>query len=106
MQFVVIGRDKPDPKLRLAARADHLDHAATQQDKTIYSGPLLQDGKMVGSLFVFDLPDRAALDACLAQDPYFTRGVFETVEIFESRWMVPEQTPGALKAEAARARQG
>jgi hypothetical protein len=26
------------------------------------------------------------------------------VEIFESRWMVPEREPGALRAEAERAR--
>ena len=88
------------------ARADHLDHVATQQDKIIYSGPLLEDGKMVGSLFIFNLPDRAALDASLAQDPYFIHDIFETIEIFESRWMVPERTPGALKEEAERARKG
>lgn len=104
MPFVVIAHDKPDPQLRLAARADHLDYVATQQDKIIYSGPLLAEGKMVGSLFVFDLPDRAALDACLAADPYFARAIFAEVQIFESRWMVPERIPGALKAEAEQAR--
>jgi uncharacterized protein YciI len=106
MPFVVIARDKPDPSLRLAARADHLDHVATRQDSIIYSGPLLEDGGMIGSLFIFDLPDRAALESCLAEDPYFARDIFASVEIFESRWMVPERTPGALKEEAARARRG
>ena len=60
---------------------------------------------MIGSLFVFDVPDRAALDAYLAEDPYFTRPIFETIEIYESRWMVPEREPGALAAEVERARQ-
>lgn len=106
MPFVVIARDKPDPSLRLAVRADHLDFVATQQDKIIYSGPLLEEGKMVGSLFIFNLEDRAALDAALAQDPYFIHDIFAGVEIFESRWMVPERTPGALKEEAERARRG
>jgi len=104
MPFVVIARDKPDPSLRLAARADHLDHVATRQDIIIYAGPLLEDGGMIGSLFIFDLPDRAALESCLAEDPYFARDIFASVEILESRWMVPERTPGALKEEAERAR--
>jgi hypothetical protein len=60
---------------------------------------------MIGSLFVFDVPDRAALDAYLAADPYFTRPIFDTIEIFESRRMVPEAEPGFLAAEAERARQ-
>ena len=106
MPFVVIARDKPDPSLRLAARADHLDHVATRQDIIIYAGPLLDDGGMIGSLFIFDLPDRVALESCLAEDPYFARDIFASVEIFESRWMVPERTPGALKEEADRARRG
>jgi hypothetical protein len=59
---------------------------------------------MIGSLFVFDIADRAALDAHLAADPYFREGIFETVEIYESRWMVPEREPGFLAAEAERAR--
>jgi hypothetical protein len=40
----------------------------------------------------------------MSGDPYFTRPIFETVEIYESRWMVPEQESGFLAAEAERAR--
>lgn len=105
MYFVVIGKDKGEGELRRAARADHLTYVADQQQFIIYAGPLLQDARMIGSLFVFDLPDRAALEAYLARDPYFRDGIFETVEIFESRWMVPEREPGFLAAEAERARQ-
>jgi hypothetical protein len=50
------------------------------------------------------VPDRAALDAYLADDPYFRERIFESVQIWESRRMVPEREPGFLKAEAARAR--
>ena len=106
MPFVVIARDKPDPSLRLAARADHLDHIATRQDVIIYAGPLLEEGRMIGSIFIYDVPERAALDTYLAEDPYFARDIFASVEIFESRWMVPERSPGALRAEADLARQG
>ena len=103
MQFVVIGKDRGD--LRRTRRAAHLDFVAGRQQLILYAGPLIEDGRMIGSLFVFDLPDRAALDAYLAEDPYFADGgIFETVEIYESRKMVPEREPGFLAAEAGRAR--
>jgi len=104
MTFVVIGRDPPGGEPRRRHRADHLRFVTGQQDKIVYAGPLIEAGQMIGSLFVFDLPDREALDAYLAADPYFTGGVFATIEIFESRWMVPEREPGALAAEADRSR--
>ena len=104
MHFVVIGKDKKEGEQRRRHRADHLDFVAGEQEKIVYAGPLLEGGRMVGSLFVFDLPDRAALDAYLARDPYFAEAIFETVEVYESRWMVPEREPGFLAAEAERAR--
>lgn len=103
MHFVVIGKDKEGGH-RLRHRAAHLEFVAGEQGKIVYAGPLIEEGRMVGSLFVFDLADRAALDAYLARDPYFREGIFETVEIYESRWMVPERSPGALSREAERAR--
>jgi uncharacterized protein YciI len=104
MNFVVVGKDKGSGELRLRHRAAHLDFVAGRQEAVVYAGPLLADGRMVGSLFIFDLPDRAALDAHLALDPYFAEAIFDTIEIYESRWMVPEREPGALAAEAERAR--
>ncbi|HEY0112995.1 MAG TPA: YciI family protein [Allosphingosinicella sp.] len=105
MNFVVIGRDKGGGELRARHRADHLLFIEGRQDLIVYAGPLLEGGRMIGSLFVFDVQDRAALDVHLAQDPYFSEAIFETVEIYESRWMVPEREPGFLKAEAELARQ-
>jgi uncharacterized protein YciI len=105
MNFIVIGRDKGDGSLRRRHRADHLTFVEGWQVHIVYAGPLIEAGQMVGSLFVFDLPDRAALDSYLALDPYFREAIFETVEIYESRWMVPEREPGALSAEAERARE-
>lgn len=104
MQFVVIGKDKGD--LRRARRAAHLDYVAGRQHLILYAGPLIEDGRMIGSVFIFDVPDRAALDAYLSGDPYFADGgIFATVETYESRRMVPEAEPGFLAAEAERARQ-
>ena len=104
MQFVVIGKDKGGGELRRRHRADHLLFVAGQQGKIVYAGPLIDEGRMVGSIFVFDLPDRAALDAYFADDPYFREQIFDKLEIYESRWIVPEQQPGFLAEEAARAR--
>jgi uncharacterized protein len=106
MHFVVIGKDKGDGSLRLEERAAHLDHVAEFQHMIIYGGPLIEHGRMVGSLFVFDVPDRQFLDEYMRKDPYFTRPIFDSIEIYESRWMVPEREPGFLAAEADRARRG
>jgi uncharacterized protein YciI len=104
MNFVVIGRDPPGGAPRTVHRPAHLEFVEGRQHMIVYGGPLLDAGRMIGSLFVFDVPDRAALDAYMEEDPYFSAGVFERIEIYESRWMVPEREPGALKAEAERAR--
>jgi len=104
MNFVVIGKDGPGGELRRRHRAAHLEFVAGAQAPVVYAGPLIADGAMVGSLFVFDFADRAALDAHLARDPYFAEGIFASVEIYESRWMVPEREAGFLAAEAERAR--
>ena len=104
MPFVVLGRDAAGGEGRRRHRAAHLEFIAGRQQPVIYAGPLLDEGRMVGSIFVFAFEDRAALDAHLALDPYFAEGIFETVEIWESRWMVPEREPGFLAAEAEKAR--
>lgn len=104
MHFVVIGKDKGDGALRGAERPAHLEYVADRQHLIVYAGPLIEGGRMIGSLFIFEVPDRAALDAYLADDPYFTRPIFETIEIYESRRMVPEAEPGFLLAEAERSR--
>ncbi len=105
MHFVVIGKDKGAGELRREERPAHLEFVAGRQHLITYAGPLIEGGRMIGSLFIFDVPDRAALDAYLAEDPYFTRPIFATIEIYESRRMVPEAEPGFLAAEAERARQ-
>lgn len=104
MHFVVIGKDKEGGAPRRKHRAAHLEFVAGHQAPVVYAGPLIEDGRMVGSIFVFELPDREALGAHLARDPYFAEGIFETVEVYESHWMVPEREPGFLAAEAEKAR--
>jgi uncharacterized protein YciI len=105
MHFVVIGKDPAGGAPRRAQRPAHLEFVENRQHLIVYAGPLIEDGGMVGSIFVFDVPDRTAIDDYMAEDPYFTPGIFESVEVYESRWMVPEREPGFLRAEAERARQ-
>ena len=60
---------------RLAARPAHRERlSALHADGRVrLAGPLADDS---GTVIVFDVPDRAALDGLIAEDPYFaTDGV-------------------------------
>jgi uncharacterized protein YciI len=84
MHFFVRCVDKPKHQdVRLANRAQHVEFLKANIDKVLIGGPTLTDDgqSMTGSVLVFDLPDRAALDALLAQDPYAKAGLFEKVEV-------------------------
>ncbi|MSP81078.1 MAG: hypothetical protein EXR02_08490 [Rhodospirillales bacterium] len=87
MQFVVIARDGSDEKAlerRMKAREAHLANVAKLKDqgKMLMGGAMLDDtGKMIGSVMVFDFPDRAQLDAWLKSDPYSTGGVWQSMEV-------------------------
>lgn len=84
MQFFVHCYDKPGKQeVRLANRAAHLEFVKANIDKVLIGGPTLtDDGQgMTGSVLVFEVPDRAGLDALLAQDPYAKAGLFEKVEV-------------------------
>ena len=59
MIFVVIGKDKAGGEPRRRHRAAHLEFIADHQAPLVYAGPLIDEGRMVGSLFVFDVEDRA-----------------------------------------------
>lgn len=104
MEFLVIGLDRPDGgKRRQELRLAHLEYVAGRQDRIRYGGPILgADGKPFGSVLILAFPDRPALDAHLADDPYFRDGLFEAVIIRETRQVVPELAAGQLAAEIAR----
>ncbi|MGK9169418.1 hypothetical protein KXR53_24095 [Inquilinus limosus] len=97
MQFLVIAKDGTDaeaPARRLAVREQHLAGARKQAEDgvMIAGGAILDDGgRMVGSAVIYDLPDRAALDALLAADPYVTGGVWRDIEIKPFRVAVPSK---------------
>lgn len=85
MLFVVIAADRPGalPK-RLAARPAHLDYWNGTGAVKIAGAMLTEqraDGDPKGSILIIDAPDRQAVDAMLAQDPYTLADVFESVRI-------------------------
>ena len=82
MLFALICDDRPGGlEIRKANRAAHL---AYLEDTGVVAqaGPFLDDeGAMIGSLVVLDVPDRAAAEAWADDDPYARAGVFERVSI-------------------------
>jgi len=105
MLFVLMGLDRPGDgaEVRRQNRADHLQFVVENEDKFRYGGALLDDNqKMVGSLMMVELPDRAALDEFLKTEPYSRAGLFEPYIVRETRQVVPQRQPGFLAAELAR----
>ncbi len=85
MLYVLICDDGPGGlDIRKANRAAHLDYLK-DSGVVLQAGAVLDDdGAMVGSLLVLDVPDRAAAEAWAANDPYSRAGLFERVSV--RRW--------------------
>lgn len=96
MPFLINAPDYPDAlERRMATRQAHLDALAAlkAEGKVLYAAALLNDnGDMVGSVLVMDLPDRAAVDAWLAGEPYILQNVWD-----KDRLTVHACKPAALK---------
>lgn len=108
MLFVVYCKDKPGD-LRARLRPYHLRHVIANPKPYRFGGPLMgDDGQVIGSFILFEVEDRAQLDAVMAADPYFRDGLYQSVEVHATRQVVPEIQPGSLQQELAReeAKQG
>ena len=100
MQFVITAMDFTDAGAldrRMAQREAHL--AGVRQlvaSGNFLSGGAILDssGRMIGSTLHVDFPDRDALDAVLARDPYVSGKVWETIDVREAR-LVPMPKSGA-----------
>ncbi len=97
MQFIVIAYDGTDPgalERRMTVREEHLEKIAVLKNKGEFlaGGAILDDsGKMTGSMIVYEFPDRNALDEMLKDEPYFTCGVWQKVEIRPFRMAIIKQ---------------
>lgn len=95
-QWVVIARDGRDAEAlarRMKARPKHFAAlpGMLERGELHVGGAMLDDaGKMCGSVAMLEFPDRAALDAWLAEEPYVTGDVWRDIEIIPFRIAVPE----------------
>jgi uncharacterized protein YciI len=87
MQFLLIGYDGTDSEAlhrRLKVREEHLEKISVLKSagEYLFGGAILDDsGKMIGSMIVYEFPDRQALDERLKYEPYITNGVWTKIEI-------------------------
>jgi uncharacterized protein len=87
MEFLLIAMDGTDAEAldrRLKVRENHLSKISGLKKKGEFKcgGAILDnDGKMIGSMIVYDYPDRQSLDASLQNEPYFTEDVWKKIEI-------------------------
>ncbi len=83
MQFLIKAIDGEGMlEKRMAVRPRHLEGMKALGRQIVCAGGLLDDaGRMKGSALIVEFPDRAALDAYLAGEPYVTEGVWQTVEV-------------------------
>ena len=82
MQFLVKAYDGEGMlEKRMEVRPRHLEGMKALGRQIICAGGLLdEEGRMKGSALVMEFPDRAALDAYLANEPYVVEGVWQKVE--------------------------
>lgn len=89
MQFALIAHDHEDAlERRLAARAEHMAGVKRGKEEgwIIDGGALLdEEGNMAGSAMLLDFPDRAALDAYLAQEVYARSNVWDSITVLPMR---------------------
>ena len=87
MQFLLIaydGTDKDAKARRLNVRESHLEKIRKLKNngEVLFGGAILnEEGSMIGSMILYDLPDRQSLDARLKNEPYITGGVWQKIEI-------------------------
>jgi uncharacterized protein len=87
MQFLLLAYDGTDPGAllrRLNVREEHLKRISLlkKAGEFLFGGAILDDnGKMIGSMIVYDFPDRQSLEDKLKDEPYITKNVWEKTEI-------------------------
>ncbi len=91
--FVMLGTDGPQgAALRPAHRPAHLANLEPKEaaGEVAFAGPLLTpNGKPVGSVVVFEAEDLAAAQRFAENDPYTRQGIFERVQVYETRQVFP-----------------
>ena len=84
MLVCLMARDKAGAlNVRMENRSAHVDYLKST-DHVHLAGPLIDaNGDMCGSMIVLDVPDMAAAEHWVANDPYGKAGLFESVTLTE-----------------------
>lgn len=97
MQFLILGYDGTDENAqdrRAKERPAHIAMGDTLlKEGHLWYGAALTDGngKMTGSMYMVDFPDRDSLDAYLKKEPYVAGDVWRKIEILECSTRDPWQ---------------
>ena len=110
--FFIVGRDIADPERAAALRDEHLDghlaHVEENWRRYLNAGPIRKPGeaRLIGSTFLVFAENEGDARALMAGDPYFTCGLYETVEVFEQTVSIGLYLGGKIweSAEAIRAK--
>ncbi len=87
MQFLLLAYDGTDDGAldrRMKSRPEHLEKIAVvkKAGEFLCGGAILDDsGNMIGSMILYEVPDRATLDERLRNEPYIYNKVWEKIEI-------------------------
>ena len=101
MQYLIVAKDGTDdeaPERRRRVRPSHLIsiQPLVEDGRVLVGGAILSEaGEMVGSMLLVEFPDRGALDAWIAADPYVTEGVWREIEVTPFRTAVGAWQPSS-----------
>ncbi len=83
MHFVIFGIDRAGVERSDTVMQAHREYLAIAPVKLVVSGPLVSDDEQdtVGSLYLLEAENRAAIDEFLANDPLVAADYWEMVEV-------------------------
>ncbi len=95
MLFILYCQDKPESQsLRAENRPAHLEYAAQAGDALKLAGPMLDsDGIPCGSVIILEAASQEAAELIIRNDPYFTAGLFENVNVHPFKPMIGGWVP-------------
>ncbi|MDE2229231.1 MAG: YciI family protein [Alphaproteobacteria bacterium] len=89
MLYLIVQGDRPDAaaEIRQAKTDAHLTYLDQHEDILVLGGALLTDdsGKRVGSVALINVPNRAAADAFVANEPFRQAGLYQSILISRMR---------------------
>jgi uncharacterized protein YciI len=87
MQFLLTAYDGTDDEAgnrRARVRPDHLDKIKDlkKNGEFLLGGAILDEkGNMIGSMILYEFPDRTSLEERLKDEPYINGGVWKEIKI-------------------------